>query len=505
MGFRPRVPVAAVAVLLAGAACTGEPAQPPGATQSPRPLPTSFGGEPPPGVAGAPSRFLHGPGSDGPDILDDPMGVRIQAVGDAFLISSNSEERHVLQDAADGATLWEGGHRVDGFGTDRDGSDVLVLTGDDGTTTVVGDDGEAVWSGDGGRDSYVGGVVVRRPEGWSADDPYGDFTVRGTDGAEIWDFAFTPPPGADPGDSGDPDGRGDGEGNGSEEGDTEPPLFGDPDAPSAAPDPDRLGVPVGAHGDALLLTDGSGLFQARDIGDDTGELLWSVAGDDPALAGDSGVPLPQPQIVGYYDLPGTGDGPEATAAGEPEDAPASGEPDGGAPEARPTVLLRWSFPEDPSLLSLHDLDDGATLWTLTEPGANPVDREFTPAQVTGTVYDPATGTLLLPQASGAASLIAVDLATGAQRWEFEDADERSIVPAVALSGYVYGDSRSADDTESSQVVLEAETKDVVADDLDSYVEAATGDGHVLVVRDRQRFVFPPPGDPAPGVSASPTR
>ncbi|MFC4565683.1 PQQ-binding-like beta-propeller repeat protein [Nocardiopsis mangrovi] len=477
MRIRPRVPAAAVAVLLAGAACTGEPAEPPGEPESPRPLPTVFGGDPPPGVAGEPSRFLHGPGSDGPDILDDSMGVRIEAVGDAFLISSNSEERHVLQDAADGGTLWEGGQRVDRFGTARDGSDVLILTGDDGGSTVIDDDGETVWSG-GGRDAYVGGVVVRRPEGWTAGDPYGDFTVLGTDGREIWDFAFTRPEAG-------PDGDGD-------------------DAPD--PDPDRLGVPVGVHGDTLLMTGPTGLLQARDIGDDTGDLLWSMSGDDPSLAGETGVPLPRPQVVGYYGLPGAdaGDGTAATPEESPGDPAASARPGTDAPEARDTVLLRWSLPEDPSLLSLHDLGDGETLWTLAEPGANPVDREFTPAQVTGTVYDPETGTLLLPQASGDATVIAVDLATGEERWEFEDADERSITPSLALAGYVYGDSRSADDTDSSQVVLEAETKDVVADESDSYVETVTDDGHVLVVRDRQRFVFPPAGGPAPEGSASPT-
>jgi hypothetical protein len=445
--------------------------------------PTAFAGDPPPGLSGDPLRYLHGPGAGGPAILDDAMGVRIQSVGDAFLISSNSEERHLLQDAADGTTLWEGDRPIDRFGTDGGGADVLVVGSgdDDGDTTVVDAEGATLWSGTGGRDVYVGGAVLRRPEGWTADDPYGDLALLDTEGDPLWDFAFAAPPDA---------------GEGAEAPSPSPPPAGD--APD--PDPGRMGVPVAARDGVALLDDGAGLLQARDIGGDPGELLWSATGDDPDLAGEAALPRPLPRVVGFYDVPAPGDG----GTGGTPSASGTPSPDGpGAAPARTAVLVRWAFAEDPSLLSLHDLRGGEVLWTLTEPGANPAGPAFDPGFVPGTVHDPATGTLLLPQAGGATPMIAVDLAAGRVRWEF-DADEQAISPAFALGGRFYGDSRGADDAASSQVVLDAETKDVVAEGLDAYVEAVTDDGHAVVVADRQRFVFAPEDAPATGGPATPT-
>src|SRR5690606_41920740 len=59
--------------------------------------------------------------------------------------------------------------------------------------------------------------------------------------------------------------------------------------------------------------------------------------------------------------------------------------------------------------------------------------------------------LLLPQASGDAPLIAVDVADGEELWEFRE-DEAALSPAFAAGGYVYGAARGADDAASSQVV-----------------------------------------------------
>ncbi|RNL84401.1 hypothetical protein [Halostreptopolyspora alba] len=453
----PLALVTGVGVVVSLAACTGE--EPDDRTErSPRPLPTSYDAEPPPGVTGEPVRYLHGDGAGSPEIFDDSGGVRIESLGDAFLVSSNSEERHVLQRANDGETLWRGEQRVDRFGHDRDGSEVLVLAEEsDGetATTVVDDEGETVWSG-GGRETYLDGLALRRPDGWSAEEPHGDFTVLDTAGDEVWDFTFEEPSedagGTEPAGEDDPP---------EENGDTEP-------------EPDWMGVPVGARGDVLFLDDGSGLLQARDLGEDTGELLWSVAADDEELAGRSAVPRPRPQLVGTYELPVEEDGDDTTGDGRTRD----------------TVLVRWTLPEDPSLLSLHDLDSGEPLWSLTEPGANPDDHDFSTERIPGTVYDPATRTLLLPQASGETPMIGVDLVEGEIGWEFEGVTERAITPALALDGYVYGDSRDSDDG-SSQVVLEAESKDIVAEGLGPYVEATTDEGYAVVVWDRQRFVFGP--------------
>ncbi|MFC7326350.1 hypothetical protein [Marinactinospora rubrisoli] len=476
-GWRtPLVRSGGLVLLLAVAACTGgAPSEP--APASPRPVPTAFSGPVPPGLGAEPVRVLHGAGGDGPDILDDPMGVRIQSVGDAFLISSNSEERHLLQRAADGAALWESGERVESFRTDRGGADVFAVTsgeGDRTTTTVVDADGETVWSGSDPRDGYLDGWVVRRPSGWSADAPYGEFAVRDTDGDPAWTFAFEEPTGEDAGSDGDGSG-----------------------------DTERTGVPVAARGDVLFLDDGTGRLQARDLGAD-GDLLWRASADDPEIAPGRALPQPLPRLVGFYDLPGTAPGSEGRGSGGPDPAEPSGgasadagsgesggtEPDDG----RPTVLIRWGVPEARSRLSLHDLRTGEVLWSLREPGANPVDRAFGATPVTGTVFDRTTGTLLVPQSSGETTMIGLDLAAGEIRWQFDDGAERAISPTFALAGYVYGDSRGADDNDDVQVVLEAASKDLLADAFTGYVEAVTDDGYALVVQDRQRFVFPPAED-----------
>ncbi|MBV2365929.1 hypothetical protein [Streptomonospora nanhaiensis] len=498
--------VAAAAVLLA-AACTpaGPPERP---DSSPSPLPTDFEGEVPPGVGGEPLRHLHGPGAEGPDILGDELGVRIDSLGDAFLISSNSEERHLLMDPETGEALWQGRRRIERFALDGDGSEVLVLAGERGRTAVVDDTGATVWRGTQGREEFLGGVVVRRPLRWSPGDPYGEYTVLDTEGRELWDYTFEPPPEDEAGNSEDEDGGGA----------AEPPGGGE-----RGDDPDRLGVPVAARGGVLLLDDGAGLLQARGVGggdegdedgggDSAGDLLWYVDGRHPDLAGAAPGQRPRPQVVGGFDLP-AGTGPAdhgATGSAEPSEpgkpsggigAPATPRPSASAPSGgadRPAVLVRWSLPEDPSVLSLHDLRTGEILWSLVEPGANPAADPYAPAPLGGALYDAATRTLLLPQASGATPLIAVDLAAGEIRWEFEDEAERAITPAFALGGYVYGDSSAADDPATAQVVLEADTKDVAAEGLDAYVEAATARGYSVVVSGRQRFVFPPAGTAGPG-------
>ncbi|PSK99553.1 hypothetical protein CLV63_103278 [Murinocardiopsis flavida] len=464
----PLVLASALALLLGAAACTGDPAPDP-PDESPRPLPTRYEGTAPPGIGPRPVRFLHGPGGEGPDLLDDPMGVRVQSVGDAFLISSNSEDRHVLQRAADGGTLWEGDRQVERFSTAPDGGDALVLSEHTAkkdaekqrtTTTVIDTGGETVWRGSDPRDTYLDGVVVRRPKGWSAEKPYGAFTVSAADGAELADFEFTEPPDEE-----------------AEEGAEEEP-------PGDVPAEDRFGVPVGAHGDVLFLADGAGRLQARDLADD-GALLWEGSAADPDIAA---APQAAPRLVGFYDLPGDGPG-----TGTPSASGTPAEDGGGDPAAR-AVLVRWAGAEDPSVLSLHDLRSGDLLWSLAEPGANPSGAEISPGPVPGTIEDPATGTVLLPQGSGETPMIALDVAAGEIRWQFDDDAERALSPAFSLDGNLYGDTRGAEDGDS-QTVLDTVTKDVVSDDLPGYVEAATDDGYALVIQDRQRFVFPPPGAP----------
>ncbi|MFW5420662.1 hypothetical protein J0910_29015 [Nocardiopsis sp. CNT-189] len=478
----PVLVAGAVLAASAGACTTGgdEPAPDP----SPAPLPTSFEGERPPGVGPEPVRYLHGPGGQAPGILGEPGGVRITAFGGSFLVSSNTEDRHMVQRASDGAVLWEGEARVDGFapGPEPGGPPVLRTggTGDAGGT-VLDDGGEVLWEG-GEREVYLSGLVVRRPEGWTPDDPYGGFEVEDPDGERLWEYEFTEPGGAPE----EAPGGGAEEGNG----DTGPP-------PEGGAGPGRHGVPVAAAGGAVLLDDGAGLLQARAAADapegedgapEPGDLLWSFAGDDPELLGADTVPRPRPQVLGAYAIPAEEGGDEAS----PEGAEASGDGAEDAPE-RDAVLVRWSLPEEPSLLAMHDARTGEIAWTLPEPGANPAPGDFAPPDAAGDRFDAETGTLLLPQASGEVPLIAVDVADGEELWEFRE-DEAGLSPAFAAGGYVYGDARGADDADSAQVVLEAATMDVAAEGLDSYVEAVTDDGYAMVVRDRQRFVFAPGPD-----------
>jgi len=479
--------VAGVVLVAAAGACTPRGEEPP-PDSSPAPLPTSFEGERPPGVGPDLLRHLHGPGGQAPGILGEPGGVRITAFGESFLVSANAEDRHMVQRASDGEVLWEGEERVDGFvpGPEPGGPPVLRFggTGDAGGT-VLDDGGEVLWEG-GDREVYLSGLVVRRPEGWTPDDPYGGFEVEAPDGGRLWEFDFAEPDGpADPPEDG-PDGAE--EGNGDAD-----PL------PEGEPAPERNGVPVGAAGGAVLLDDGAGLLQARATGEDPeagggdapepGDLLWSFAGDDPELLGEDTLPRPRPQILGAYPIPAGEDAEDASPAEGAEDAGDGGD---AAPE-RDAVLVRWSLPEEPSLLAMHDARTGEIAWTLPEPGANPAPGDFAPLPAAGGRFDSATGTLLLPQASGDVPLIAVDVADGEELWEFRE-DEAALSPAFAAGGYVYGDARGADDADSSQVVLEAATMDVAADGLDSYVEAVTDDGYAIVVHQRQRFVFAPAPD-----------
>lgn len=478
----PLVVAGALALLVGATACTGDP-DPDPPEKSPRPLPTGYKGTAPPGIGERPVRFLHGPHGEGPELLDDPMGVRVQSMGDAFLISSNSEDRHVLQRAADGATLWEGSPQVERFATAPDGSDALVIserTGKKGakkkqrtTTTVIDGNGKTVWSGSDPRDGYLDGTVVRRPKGWSADEPYGAFTVSGTDGEELAAFEFT-----------EPDDKDAEEESGAETG-----------GPGDKTAEERFGAPVGVRGDVLFLADGAGRLQARDLADG-GELLWEDSAVSPGIA--AAAPQSAPRLVGFYELPG-GDPAEPSGTGpSASDADADTE-SGDDTAADPAALIRWASAEEPSVLSLHDLRSGDVLWSLTEPGANPAGSDLAPGKVPGTIEDPGTGTLLLPQGSGETPMIALDLAAGEIRWQFDDDAERALSPAFTIDGNLYGDTRGAEEGDS-QTVLDTVSKDVVADELPGYVEAATDDGYALVIQDRQRFVFPPPDTPAPSGS-----
>ncbi|GAB3478522.1 hypothetical protein [Nocardiopsis coralliicola] len=510
---RAAAPVVAAVLLAAG--CSGPEAG--GDDPSPQPLPTAFGGEAPPGVGTEVVRYLHGPGAEAPDIVSDERGIRITAFGSAFLISANSAERHAVQRAADGDVLWEGELRVDGFlpPPEPGGPPELRLSGEGGAGLVVGDDGEVRWEGASARDDYVAGLSVTRPEGWSPEEPHGEFTVDPGDGADPWTFAFTPP--EDGGDGG----------SGGGEAPSPSPDPDDPaqQVPEAAPDPDRMGVPVGAGSGVVLLDDGAGLLQARATGagatggEEPGTELWNYTGDDPDLLGEGAIPRARPEVVGVYRVP---EEPGADAAadrstGSPEpaadesaeesgspgaDAPSGGaDGDGSGDESAggsDAVLLRWSRPEEPSLLSLHDLETGDIRWTLAEPGANPGEPDFALRPLPGTVFDPETGTLLVPQAGGATPMIAVDTATGAQLWEFGGDDERAMTPVFAAAGQVYADARGPEDDGTAQVVFDAPTKDVRSDGLDAYVEAISSDGYAIVAADRQRFVFAPPPGSAPG-------
>ena len=449
-----------VALLVAG--CTGDPEPPESpAEQESAPVPTEFEGEPPPGIEGGVLRHLHGEDAGVHEILDDPMGVRISPVGGAFLISSGGEDRHLLHDAATGDLLWEGEARFRGFDVDTEGDPVLALSDTDDRPFVLDARGQTLWEPAEDDDRYLDGLVVRRPSEWSAEEPDGDYTVLDVDGEELWTYTIEPEPDEDT----------------EESGETEEPE--DEDTEEEPVDP--LGVPVSAWDDTILLEDAeSGLHAYSVDPEETGEHLWSLDAENEDL-GLSNAPLGVPEVLGLYEVPD----PEARETADEET-------DGDDVEEEPTkdvMLLRWAQPEAPSTLSAHDIDDGDVLWTLREPGANPVSALFDEAGAPGGLYDSDTTTLLLPQASGGAPMVAVDLVGGQIRWGLED-EAGAISPAFAHAGFVYGDTRSNEDGDS-QLVLEAETMDVVADDLDAYVEAVTDTGHAILVQGRQRFVYGP--------------
>ncbi len=485
-----RVPQALTCGLVAllVAACTGEPETPePSGEASPSPLPTDFEGDPPPGLEGEVLRHLHGDEADAHDILDDPLGVRISPVGGAFLISSGGEDRHLLHDAATGDTLWEGEARFRGFDTDLEGESALSLVDPDDRPFVLDSRGRTLWEPAESDDLYLDGAAVRRPDGWTAEDPYGDYTVLDADGEELWTYAFEPEP--EPGDE---------ETDEADSDDTDVESGTDEDEDAEEEEPiDPLGVPVTAWDDTVLLDDGSSALHAYSIDpDDAGEALWSVSSSDEDLELPASAPVNVPQVLGVYEVPDPDAEPTEEPSDEDEVEDADEGDEGEEEETEPTrdvLLVRWAQPEAPSLLSAHDAATGDTLWTLREPGANPVAAPFEEARVPVGLYDTDTATLLLPQASGGATMVAVDLVTGRTRWGLEE-EAGAISPAFAHAGLVYGDSRSRED-EDRQLVLDAETMDVVSDDLSAYVEAVTETGHAILVQDRQRFVYGPgPGE-----------
>ncbi|WP_431868445.1 hypothetical protein [Nocardiopsis eucommiae] len=464
------------ALLVAG--CTGDPEPPaPAPEEEPPPIPTEFEGELPPGIEGEVLRPLHGEDAGSHDILDDPLGVRISPVGAAFLISSGGEDRHLLQDAATGDTLWEGEARFRGFDTDSGGETVLLMTDTDDTPFVLDAEGQRLWEPAEEGDLYLDGVAVRRPAEWSSEEPHGDFSVLDAEGAELWSYTFEP----EPEDTEPEDAETD-----EDDDETAP-----EDTEASADDPERLGVPVAAWDDTVLLDSGDSVLRAHSLDpEDAGELLWSVAASDEELGLPATAPVPLPQILGVFPAPEPEDGAEDEGA-ENEDEDEEDRADEDVPA---TILLRWAQPEAPSVLSAHDTVDGEPLWTLEEAGTNPVSQHFDEAGVPGLLYDSATGTLLLSQASGEATMVAVDLVRGEVRWGLEE-DDGSISPAFAHGGLVYGDSRSNEDGDL-QLVLDAQTMDVVGDELSAYVEAITDTGHAILVQDRQRFVVgPEPEDP----------
>ncbi|WP_017569500.1 outer membrane protein assembly factor BamB family protein [Nocardiopsis halotolerans] len=475
----PQVLTCGLAVLLV-AACTGDPEPPaPPPEEGPAPVPTAFGGEAPPGIEGEVLRYLHGDTADVHEILDDPAGVRISPVGDAFLISSGSGDRHLLHDAATGATLWEGEARFDGFGTDRDGDRVLLMAGADGSPFVLDAHGERLWEPEREGDTYLDGLAVRRPEGWTAAEPYGTFSLLDADGDALWDYGFQAPDEAEAPEESPEESPSTGDG---EESDTEDPA---------------LGVPVAVRNDLVLLATGGPVLNAHSVGDGTaGEELWTVDGEDEELGLPTSAPVTAPQVLGFYALPEPGD--ESTGGGDAEED-ATGEDAAGGEEL---LLLRWAQPEARSTLSAHDPDTGDLLWTLEEPGTNPVSGAFDATEVAGSLHDDDTGTLLLPQASGAAPVVAIDLAAGEVLWGLGE-DAGTVSPAFAFDGLVYGDSRTSGG--AGQTVLDALTMDVVEDELPVYVEAVTDSGHAILVHDRQRFVYGPlPEEPTDGGSGEPT-
>lgn len=486
-----------VALLVAG--CTGDPEPPvPAPDQDPPPIPTEFEGEAPPGIEGEVLRHLHGDDADVHDILDDPLGVRISPVGGAFLISSGGEDRHLLHDAATGAALWEGEARFRGFDTDSEGAPVLLMTGEDDTPFVLGADGENVWEPAEEGDLYLDGVAVRRPAEWAPEEPHGDFSVLDTDGDELWSYTFEPEP--EPEEEG---GEDTGEESAYEDGDEDAETDEDAEAEEeTGGDPERFGVPVAVWGETVLLDSGDSVLRAHSLDpDEAGEHLWSVAATDEELDLTGTAPIPVPQVLGVFTTPLPEAEDEAEDETEDEENGAGGADEAVDEDAPQTVLLRWTRPEAPSVLTAHGADDGELLWTLPEAGTNPVSRHFDEAGAPGLLYDGDTGTLLLPQASGAATMVAVDLVEGEVRWGLEE-DDGSISPAFAHAGLVYGDSRSNEDGDH-QLVLDAETMDVVGDDLSAYVEAVTDTGHAILVQERQRFVYGPtpededPSDEAP--------
>ncbi|PDP85874.1 hypothetical protein CQJ94_19175 [Glycomyces fuscus] len=491
----PRALTCGLAVLLA-AACTGDPepsAPPP--EEGPAPVPTSFDGQAPPGIEGEVLRYLHGGSADVHEIFADPLGVRISPVGDAFLVSSGSEDRHLLHDAATGATLWEGEARFDGFGTDREGERVLLMADTDGRPFVLDARGERLWEPAEEGDAYLDGLAVRRPEGWTPEEPHGAFSLFDGGGDELWDYEFEAPavPGEEEGSS---ESDGDSGDSGSDE------ETGEPGTEEEAEEP-PLGVPVAAREDLVLLATGGSALHARSVGaDDAGEELWTVDGEDGDLGLSTSARVPAPQVIGFYTLPEPGAATEsesesaAASASASEDAGDGEDTGGDGADGEDVLLLRWAQSEAPSTLSAHDPGTGELLWTLEEPGTNPVAGAFDPDGVAGSLYDDATGTLLLPQASGEAPVVAVDLARGEVLWGLEE-EAGSISPAFAFGGLVYGDSR-ASGGQDRQLVLDAVTMDVVEDELPAYVEAVTESGHAILVHDRQRFVYGPSPEEVPG-------
>lgn len=464
-------------VVLMVAGCTDDPEPPESpAEQETAPIPSEFDGEPPPGIEGEVLRHLHGEDAGVHEILDDPMGVRISPVGGAFLISSGGEDRHLLHDAATGDLLWEGEARFRGFDVDTEGDPVLALSDTDDRPFVLDARGQTLWEPAEEGDRYLDGLAVRRPSEWSAEEPDGDYTVLDVDGEELWTYTLEPEP--DEEDEGADEDTGESGESGDEETEAEP--------------VDPLGVPVSAWDDTILLEDAeSGLHAYSVDTEEAGEHLWSLDTENEDLDL-SNAPVSVPEVLGLYEVPD----PEARETGgeetDEEDA------DEQTPEEEPTkdvMLLRWAQPEAPSTLSAHDVDDGDVLWTLREPGANPVSGLFDEAGAPGGLYDSDTATLLLSQASGGAPMVAVDLVGGEIRWGLED-EAGAISPAFAHAGFVYGDNRSNEDGDN-QLVLEAETMDVVADELDAHVEAVTDTGHAILVQGRQRFVY----GPGPGVDS----
>ncbi|WP_150240435.1 hypothetical protein [Nocardiopsis quinghaiensis] len=487
----PQALTCGLAVLLA-AACTGEPEPPePRPEGEPSPVPTAFEGEAPPGIEGEVLRYLHGDTANAHEILDDPLGVRISPVGDAFLISSGGEDRHLLHDAATGEALWEGEARFRGFDTDRGGGRVLLMADADGTPFVLDARGERLWEPAEKGDTYLDGLAVRHPGGWSEKEPHGAFSLLDAGGEELWSYDFEAPTGPGPGE-------------GSEDAETAE------DAPEetggGAGEEPGLGVPVAARDGLVLLASGGPTLHAYSAGpgadtgagddaDAGGEELWTVDGEDADLGLPTSAPVPAPQVIGFYPLPGSESGSEESSGSEEpgEDEETSGDEETGTEEAEEVLLLRWAQSETPSTLSAHDPGTGDLLWTLEEPGANPVAGAFEPAGVAGSLYDAATGTLLLPQASGEAPVVAIGLAAGEVLWGLEE-DAGSISPAFAFDGLVYGDSRASTGGDR-QLVFDAVTMDVVEDEIPAYVEAVTESGHAVLVQDRQRFVYgPPPED-----------